>query len=99
MKNTYPLSDDIDFEKFKEKYLDNEDLSEDALTELKVLYKLFSDGSGSARLSCDDMHGHGYKCVMYDNPHSAVVDRLILELRGYQSILKNIHKKSDLSRR
>lgn len=75
-----------EFQDFKEKYLDKDKLSLEAINEIK---RLFGIGQkGIAQLACDEMHGHSYRCILYHKPQSGVVERLLLELLEYKTVIR-----------
>lgn len=90
MRPKLPIDEmtDEEFSKFKEKYLDSDYLSRNALKEIN---KLFAVGdSSTGRISCDDEHGHGYRCVDFYHPAVGVIHRLVKEIGEYKDAALDI---------
>ncbi len=68
---------------FKETYLNGRKLDEDAINQIKSLFRC--GDPEIAHLSCDEYHAHDYSCCWYNHPITGVVERLVREverLRG-----------------
>ena len=95
LKPNLPIQNisDSDFNSgFKVKHLDGRILKDE---DLKAIEKAFGldDRSANSRvggISCDEAHGHSYRCHYYRSPEAGVVDRLIIEIRRYQDGLSKI---------
>ena len=69
--------------------LNVERLGAEEISTIRKLYDLTGNNNG-ARLLCDEAHQHSYSCLEFDDPHSAVVRRLLDEVERYRSVLDNI---------
>ncbi|MEK6918096.1 MAG: hypothetical protein AABW51_04060 [Nanoarchaeota archaeon] len=77
--------------RFKTKHLDGEVLNDEDLKAVGSAFGLSGTPEVDSRIGyipCDEAHAHGYKCINYNRPESGVVDRLLREIRNYQSKLK-----------
>jgi hypothetical protein len=84
---------------FKRKHLDGEILKEE---DLEAIIKLFGlddrkVGNPTGTISCDEYHAHSFACHYYYSPEAGVIDRLINEIRNYQSTLQKINSLTQTS--
>jgi hypothetical protein len=79
---------------FKRKHLDKTVLSGEDFNAIKEIFGLSDRGANSpvGRISCDEYHGHGYKCVWYNSPEAGIVDRLLNEIKMYKGRLEDVYK-------
>ena len=87
----YPLEtmSEEDFQQFREKYLDEGRLSEDAVRDIERLFGTIGE------LCCNEYHAHHYSCVVWEKPESAIVARLLDEIKYYQNLIREIHSKTE----
>jgi len=97
MGNEYKLPIDlIDedfFKRFKAECLDTPHLDRDALEKISEMFGVGKEETG--RIACDEMHTHNYSCRSFTDFRTAVVYRLVREvrvLRNTLSIIENLAK-------
>ena len=97
MAKKIPLDEmsQIEFVKFKEKYLDPRTLSPYALGQIRRLFGATSEFTNiTGRVCCDEAHIHDYSCLEFYDFRTGVVTRLLEEIEAYRAKLADIHKKS-----
>ena len=92
-KPKLPIEDitEEEFKDFKDKYLDSNKLSPDAIKKIEKLFAVGRPDTGG--IFCDEMHCHSYSCVIYRSPQTGIVERLVQEIDGYKSLIKDIKEK------
>jgi hypothetical protein len=82
---------DKEFQEFMKKELSKSRLG---THELQGIYRLFGlDDSDIATIPCEKDHGHDVYCQKYTNRQSAVVSRLIHEVRRYSLVLRRLESE------
>lgn len=83
-----------EFYEFKKKHLDKSVLDEETIKKIEHLFRGGSEAVAS--ISCNEYHDHSYKCVHYESPEVAIVDRLISELGYYKHIINKVNEDTKL---
>ena len=78
------------FREIKRRFLDDEVLSNEALEEIKRLFA--TRDPGSYTIKCYEYHAHSPRCVEYHNPTTAIVARLLAEIRAYSVRMGGIER-------
>ncbi len=81
---------DKEFLKFKKKFLDKNSLSEEALEQIGHFFGI--DCLNAMRLYCKKNHQHEYSCLKFYDFRTAVVERLLVEIKLYKKKLYEIDK-------
>ncbi|MEK6918098.1 MAG: hypothetical protein AABW51_04070 [Nanoarchaeota archaeon] len=71
---------ETEFAQFRDKYLKEKELSDEAIKEIANLFSFKDNSSISHRLNCKEKHTHDYGCLEFNNPETEVVYRLMIEL-------------------
>lgn len=96
IENKLPINemDDKDWVTFRD-YLNRDFLSDKVLEKIEGAFGIDSENLGADYLNCDDAHAHSYKCFGFRDRISAVVSRLLIEIREYQERLNKIRKETE----
>ena len=66
---------------FRGKYLDKRDLSDEAISEIEKLFDADPKTTETVHVNCDEAHTHEYDCLGFGNKSTAVIVRLLTEIR------------------
>jgi hypothetical protein len=83
---------DTQFEKFKKKFLDKEELAKEDLRQIADSFDFYNPHV--VRVACDEMHGHSYSCLVFSKRQTAVVCRLLEEIKRYRHKLDKIREQA-----
>lgn len=72
-------------DQLKEEILGHKVLSE---LDLQTLYKKYK-----GKVHCDQYHEHSYKCILHETSESAVIERLIEEIRTQRKAMRRIQQE------
>ncbi|MEK6926427.1 MAG: hypothetical protein AABW50_04075 [Nanoarchaeota archaeon] len=83
---------DFNNDGFKKRYLDKRVLEQEDLNAIEGVFGLSdrSPNSNVGSLCCSEYHQHDYPCNWYNSPEAGIVDRLLLEIRRYQTICSKV---------
>lgn len=82
---------------FKKTHLDKDILLKKDLDAVEEIFGLGDKSANSVvgMLCCAEYHGHNYGCNYYYSPEAGIVDRLLDEIKIYQSKFLKIKKQVD----
>jgi len=90
-KPRLPIENGVDDYNSLRKELNQLSLSQECLEEIAKLFGV--NNKDSAEYSCDEYHGHTYKCISFKRDETMIVDRLLQEIKMYQKTLREIREK------
>ena len=82
------------FSDWRRKFLDAKVLGPEFFLEIERVFYL----DGPASLRCGEVHQHDYSCLSFDDPFSAIVSRLAIELQNYRARLNQIRERADYTK-
>jgi hypothetical protein len=78
-----------EWNKFYKTHLDKSQLTPEDIEEIRLQFGLIPEGSGNARLNCNEFHSHRYGCLEFNNPAAGIMERVLDE---YYNLLARIEK-------
>jgi len=73
-------------------------LTEETIKKIEKAFDIDPKNTRTIEVCCNEAHIHNYSCLKFTNSYSAIVLRLLNEIRGYKKRLDEIRRITDYTK-